>query len=80
MLHRAFLRACVVQAAGFPARATEDLSLGEQRLGTLDERGTLGWTFAKRLDAEPNLEGFFTRTMWEVVEENTEIAFVEVMG
>ena len=83
MKRRALLRrACAVRAAGFPVRALEDLSLGEESLGTWDEleQGRFGWTLAKRLDAETNLEWFRTRTVWEVVEESTETHFVEVMG
>jgi hypothetical protein len=82
MEHRAFLKACAVRAAGFPFRALEDLSLGEQRLGTWHEleQGTFGWTLAKRLDAEANLEGFSTRAVWEVVEEIAEANLIEVMG
>ncbi len=82
MEHRVFLRPCAVRAAGFPVRALEDLSLGEHRLVTWDqlEQETFGWTLAEQLDAEPNLEGFSTRTVWEVVEAIAETNLVEVMG
>jgi hypothetical protein len=82
MEHRVFFRACAVRAAGFPVRALEDLPLGEQRLETWDEleQETFGWTRAERLDANPNLERFSTRTVWEVVEAIAETNLAEVMG
>lgn len=82
MEHRVLLRLCAVRAAGLPVRVLEDLSLGEQRLETWDEleQETFGWTLRERLDAKPNLEGFSTRTVWEVVEEIAETNLVEVMG
>jgi hypothetical protein len=80
--HRVLLKPCAVRAAGFPVCALEDLSLGEQGLETWDElaQETFGWTLPKRLDAEPNLEGVSTRTVWEVAEEIAETNLVEVMG
>jgi len=80
--YRVFLRPCAVQAAGFPVRTLEDLSLGEHRLVAWDEleQETFGWTLAEQLDAEPNPEGFSTRTVWEVVEAIAETNSVEVMG
>jgi hypothetical protein len=82
MQHRVWLRPCAIRAAGFPVRALEDVSLGEQRLETWDEleQEAFGWTCAERLDAKRNLEGFSTRTVWEVVEAIVETNSVEVMG
>jgi hypothetical protein len=82
MEHRVLLRLCAVRAAGFAVRALEELSLDEPHLDTRDEleQETFGWNLGKRLDAEPNLEGLSTRTVWEVVEAIAETNSVEVMG
>jgi hypothetical protein len=82
MEHRVWLRLCVVRTADFPVRALENVSLGEQVLETRDEldRKTFGWNLGERLDAEPNLEGFPTRKVSEVMEEIAEVKLVGVMG
>ncbi len=82
MEHSGLLRPCAVRAAGFPVRALGGLSLGEERLETWREfeQETFRWTLAERLDAKLNLEGFSTRTVWEVVEAIAETNSVEVMG
>jgi hypothetical protein len=82
MEHKVFIRPCAVRVAGFSVSTLEDLFLDEQCLETRDEREQegLGWTFSERQDAEPNLEGFSTRTGWEVVEEIAEANLVRGMG
>jgi hypothetical protein len=83
MEHRVLLRPCaVLRAASFSVGALENLSLDDQPRETWDEleQETFGWTLAEGLDTEPNLRGFSTRTVWEVVEEIAEISLVEVMG
>jgi hypothetical protein len=82
MEHRVWLKLSAVRNAGFPTRALEDVSPGEQGLETRDEldRKTFGWTLGERLDAKPNLEGLSTPTSWEVVDEIAETKLVEVVG
>jgi hypothetical protein len=81
MAHRVLLGPSAVCGAGFALRALEDLSLGEHRLVTWDEleQETFAWTLAEQLDAEPNLEGCSTPTVWEVVEAIAETNSVEVI-
>jgi hypothetical protein len=81
MEHRVFSRPCVARTAGLSVRILEDLSLDEQGLETWDrlEQKRFGWALGERLDGKSNLEGFSTRTGWEVVEEIAEANLVKGM-
>ena len=81
MEHRVLLGLSAVRTAAFAVRPLEDLSQDDPHLGTRGEleQETFGWNLGERLDAEPNLEGFLTRKVSEVMEEIAKTKLVKVM-